>query len=437
MTTDFVRRAGIWSAILAAIGILVGVDPPGPDSLVLVIFLLAACVGLLVLVARLRSLWVKGVCGVCVVVLAMAAGIVEVNRYYGYYTSWSAMVDDLSGKPVDLGGPEARPVEVIGHVQDRPGAVISISLPGARSHITRNGLVYLPPQYGQPRYAHVRFPVIELLHGSPGHPDDWVYALRIQTVLDTLIARHLMGPVVAVMPAFNDGNSYEECLNTRDYADDTYISTDVPADIRQRYRVSRDPAEWGISGYSSGGYCTANLALRHRADYGAAAVIDGYYRATDGPAAADLDDDPAAEAANSPLTLARRLPADATPMPALWVGAGSGNRYDLDSARAFVAALKGIEQVTFVDEPGAGHNFYAWAGLIPSALTWLWQQIASPDLRREFPVAGSPRMVYVPPHLRPREPPPSFRGSILALEHEQATGRQRSAGTPEHRPSRS
>jgi poly(3-hydroxybutyrate) depolymerase len=54
--------------------------------------------------------------------------------------------------------------------------------------------------------------------------------------------------------------------------DDTYLSTDVPTIIRARYRVSTDPAEWGLLGYSSGGYCAANLGLRHRARFGAAAI---------------------------------------------------------------------------------------------------------------------------------------------------------------------
>ena len=77
--------------------------------------------------------------------------------------------------------------------------------------------------------------------------------------------------------------------------------------IRTRYRVSDDPAEWGLLGLFVWGYCAANLALRHRARFGAAAIMDGYFRAKDGPAGAALGGKPALEDANSPLTIARSL----------------------------------------------------------------------------------------------------------------------------------
>ena len=34
----------------------------------------------------------------------------------------------------------------------------------------------------------------------------------------------------------------------------------------------------GHGGYSSGGYCAADLALRHPGSFGATAVINGYFR---------------------------------------------------------------------------------------------------------------------------------------------------------------
>ncbi len=65
--------------------------------------------------------------------------------------------------------------------------------------------------------------------------------------------------------------------------DDTYLTQDVRADALARYRVSLDPSQWGVAGCSSGGFCAANLALRHPGSFGAAAVIEGYFRAADGP----------------------------------------------------------------------------------------------------------------------------------------------------------
>ena len=60
----------------------------------------------------------------------------------------------------------------------------------------------------------------------------------------------------------------------------------------------------------------------------------------------------------------------------------------------FAAALDRIEQVPF-DKLNAGDTANAWAAALPAALTWLWQQLAPPDLRVLFPVraqaATSPR----------------------------------------------
>jgi pimeloyl-ACP methyl ester carboxylesterase len=140
-----------------------------------------------------------------------------------------------------------------------------------------------------------------------------------------------------------------------------------------------------MAGYSSGGYCAANLALRHPSSFGAAAVINGYFRAADGPAAAALNRSPALEAANSPLYLAERLQPGNGPVPAFWVAAGTHDIADYQPASMFTAAMDRIQQVPFV-KLNAGDTANAWSTALPTALTWLWQQLAPPDLRVMFPV---------------------------------------------------
>lgn len=358
-----------------------------PNSVLLVVVLFGAGAGCVVLAIRYRLLAVRIACGILALALSAAGGMALVNDYYGYYQTWSQLSADLSGSYAAF-APANSPGRTDGGVQS--GALRSVTLRGAASGITRRGLVYLPPQYFQPAYRHTRFPVVELLHGSPGAPSDWLVHLQITKLLDRLISSHAMGPVIAVMPSSNDGNHWEECLNAPGRADDTYISRDVPADVMRMFRATRERAEWGLAGYSSGGYCTVNLALRHRADYGAAAAMDAYVRPTDGPAAGVLHHDPAAEAANDPLRIAQRLRLGAHPLPAFWLAAGTADHADLAAALALEAALRGVEQVTVYREPGAAHNFYAWRPAVPLMLAWMWQQLAPPDLRVDFPVAGAP-----------------------------------------------
>ena len=356
-----------------------------PDSLFLVILLAIGAAGLIAVALRYRPLAAKLAAAAMSMVLAMSSGVLLVNNHYGYYQTWSQLGADLTGSYSTFATSTAsrRATATAGH-----GQLIALELHGARSHIDRRGYVYLPPQYFQEQFAHTSFPVVELLHGSPGAPENWLVQFNIVAELNQLLTAHLIGPMIIVLPSFDDGTHYEECVNAPGALDETYISDDVPEDVRREFRASTVAAEWGIGGYSSGGYCAANLALRDRTNYGAAGIIDGYFRPIDGLAAAALHGDPKAEAANNPLLTAQHLSSATSPLPALWVAAGSGFARDAKGAQQFIAALRGVESVTQISEPGGGHNFYAIRPLVPRLLAWMWTQIAPPQLRVQFPIAG-------------------------------------------------
>jgi len=380
----------------------------GPDSQLLVVLLIVASVALLVGAIRLRRVPVKALCGALSIVTAMAGGVAVVNYYYGYYTTWGQLAADFGGGNGDLGV-----ISATAPAKLSSGHLGWTTLPGRLSGISRRGLVYLPPRYSQPQYAQVRFPVVELFHGSPGTPLSWDTALRISQVADTLLARHLIGPMVLVMPGINGpGTDYQDCVNGPGVNDETYLLKDVRADVLARYRVSGDPFQWGAAGYSSGGYCAANMALRHRASFGAAAIIDGYFRASDGPAGTALGGNLPLEAANSPLYTAERLLPNGGPVPAFWVAAGTHDKVDYRPATVFAAALDRIQQVPFV-KLNAGDTANSWQAALPAALTWLWQQLAPPDLRVLFPVriytANPISSIPVPP-VKGRHRPPAKPG---------------------------
>ena len=353
----------------------------GPDSRLLTALLIIASVGLLAGVIRFRRLPVKILCGALSIMVAMTGGVAAVNFYYGYYTTWGQMWADFHGGTGNLGVITATSTSAVGS-----GRIGWVDLPGKLSGYDRRALVYLPPQYGQARYSRVRFPVVELFHGTPGSPLAWETALRIDQVAQALLARHLTGPMVLVMPAINgSGHDYQDCVNGPAVNDDTYLTRDVRTDMLARYRVSQDPYEWGMAGYSSGAYCAANLALRHPRSFGAAALLNGYFRAADGPAAGALNHSGLLEAANSPLYLAEKLTPGSGPVPAFWVAAGTNDKADYQPATMFAAALDRIQQVPFV-KLNAGDTANAWSAALPAALAWIWQQLAPPDLRVLFPV---------------------------------------------------
>lgn len=365
-----------------------------PTSSSVVFLLLFACAGLLVVVVRARYWAVKATAGVGVVAVAMATGVVGVNDYFGYYTSWSeAYAGTFGGANVTTDTVDTRQV---GAAPMRTGRLLSIDLPGQKSHIDRRGLVYLPPQYGLRQYRTVRFPVVELMHGTPGSPRSWTAEFDIAHTIDTLLAKRAIGPMVFVMPDVTAGRSQQECLDYGRVRDDTYVSHDVVVDVQRRFRVTHDRSQWAAVGYSSGGYCAANLALRHRHDYGAVASMDGYYWPGDGPAIKRLAGDPVSQRNNDPLAIADGLSSGTVPMPQFWISAGTASRDDISGARTFAAALSRLEGVTLVAQPGANHNFYAWRDQIQQGLRWVWSAVAPPALRVEFPTGGPVRTTTVP-----------------------------------------
>ena len=398
----------------------------GPDSQLLTVLVIAVSVGLLVSAIRLRPLAAKVACGTLSIVVAMTGGVAAVNYYYGYYTTWGGLWADFHGGAGDLGVISAASTSAV--VSGRIGWV---DLPGKLSGDDRRGLVYLPPQYGQARYARQPFPVVELFHGSPGSPLAWQTVLRIDQVANVLLARHLIGPMVLVMPAINGpGDDYQDCVDGPGVKDETYLATDVRADILARYQVSADPSEWGVAGYSSGGYCAANLALRQRGSFGAAAVINGYFRAADGPAGAALHSSASLETANSPLYLAEGLAPDGGPVPAFWVAAGTNDAADYRPATMFTAAMDRIEQVPFV-KLDAADTANAWSAALPAALVWLWRQLAPPGLRVLFPVRAGGLTITVPvPPVKHRPGPASGPARHIGAQTEAGAAGLPAAGSP-------
>jgi poly(3-hydroxybutyrate) depolymerase len=402
-----------------------------PDSISLVVVLVLAAAALLFALAKYRNLAVRAVSGLLALILAGLAGVAVVNDYFGYYQSWSQLSADLSGSysAFAVTDPHA------GGGGPGGGRLMTVRLAGKRSHFDRSALVYLPPQYFEKQYAHTRFPVVELIHGTPGGPWTWVVHVEIVAVMDRLIHERRIGPMVLVMPRTFVGHHPQECVNAPGALDDTYITQEVRADIEAKFRVSRVPADWGIAGFSSGGYCAANLALRHPAMFGASAVMDGYFRPQDGEAARALHFDPAAEAANDPLRLAAALKRSAGPLPAFWVSAGTQTSVDSSGARAFVAALRGVEQVPLYLDHSAGHSFYEWNASIPHVLAWMWAQLAPPQLRVRFPLLGPvgntvlvPNLVTVPSPQQSTLPGQPRPRSVLVHGHAAVLG-----GTPSGR----
>jgi enterochelin esterase-like enzyme len=368
-----------------------------PQSNVLFVLLVLIFGGLIYWLVRTRRMVLRVIAACLAFIIAMQFGVLSVNKYFGYYSTWGSAIADLSNQSAYSGPQVPSGSLLVGNrslafnqgtvyraLALQQGYTLSLTVPGKLSHISRTVYVYLPPAYFQPQYEHYRFPVIELIHGQPGEPQDWINVVGIQVTLNYLIKHGFAKPVVLVMPDVNGATAISlQCLNqVGGPADLTYLAQDLPTQISQLLRVQPPGPAWGVAGFSEGGFCAVNMALRFRYRYGFAASMSGYFI----PARNKLINpnrivDPFGgnkqlQAQNTPIDEVRALAAGAhTPM--FWLGAGQGDQTDVSNAEYFAQLLQLHQASVPVDvTPGGGHTMGTWHAEVPPMLIWMTKGLA-------------------------------------------------------------
>ena len=310
-------------------------------------------------------------------VLVASAG--EVNRLGSFFPTLGALIgtssDPAGGTDVEAGpdGDRLDATRAVRVSRSRAGHGTSehLRLAGARSGLVRDVDVYLPPGYDDLNAA-LRFPVIEWFPGFPGEPREMTALFGLPTLLDEAITTGRMPPTVVIVPDINGEPRLthdEECVDAvAGPADDTFLSADVRSFALSRLRVRTDRAGWALSGWSTGGYCALNLAMRHPAWYATAASHSGYDTAardaTTGDLFAGRDD---LRRANDVAVLLRTHPVPIN----LLVAAGAAERDEQGAAARIAAAAAPPVALTRLTFPGGGHNSDSVRAQLPTVLDWL------------------------------------------------------------------
>ncbi|WP_243841373.1 esterase family protein [Mycobacterium sp. DL592] len=143
------------------------------------------------------------------------------------------------------------------------GKLSSADIPGTVSgFVARRAKIYLPPAYFgdiQPR-----LPVLVLLTGQPGTPQDWVGAGKLVRIMDDFAGAHRgLAPIVVVPDPTGGPFRDPLCLNSPLGNVDAYLATDVPAWIRTHLSVDLRSSAWAVAGASYGGTCALQLGTNH------------------------------------------------------------------------------------------------------------------------------------------------------------------------------
>ena len=291
-------------------------------------------------------------------VLAVAAtAALQVNRLTDTYPTWSVLAgtaaDGTPGTTATLNG----------------SALVEVTVPGPASGLTLPMYVYLPAAYAD--RPHTRFPVIEALHGYPGSPRTWLDRLAVRAHLDAEIRAGRMAPSVVLMPYQTPRQLVDtECTDlVHGPKAETFLTTDVPAYARTHLRVRTDRNGWGLIGYSAGGFCATNLALRHPGEYAAGAALSGY--GEPGITIGDGSD----KTTNNDLWRLTHLPPPEVSLFLAWAADDApAKRQSLRIAALARAPLT----VTTAVIPHGGHTGAAWRAMEAPAFDWLSAHLGRP-----------------------------------------------------------
>jgi enterochelin esterase-like enzyme len=163
------------------------------------------------------------------------------------------------------------------------GAVTGVEVPvRAGEHLAPSTTwVSTPPGYDAAAGAagRVRYPVVYLLHGTPGTSSDWFSAGGAVATVDRLVAAHRIPPVILVAPDLNAPDDDDtECLDSPrpGGAQVEEHLRDVVAWVDAHYATQADPAGRVVGGMSMGGFCAVDQGLRHQDTYGAIIGLEAF-----------------------------------------------------------------------------------------------------------------------------------------------------------------
>lgn len=232
----------------------------------------------------------------------------------------------------------------------------------------RSFLVYLPPSYNTLQGRAKRYPVLYLLHGSPGSDGDWFAAGDANQSADALIAQRKISELVLVLPDGNGrpgetsewGNSFDGRQNI-----ETFVAVDLVRYVDAKYRTIARPAYRGIGGLSMGGFGAMNIAVHHPDVFGFVIALGGYYTAE----GAVWGNNAAYTRANSPQDA---LPSDRRAWGLrIFLGAATKDQpYYADTMR-FAHVLQRLRIPYHLDVEAGYHAWKVWQVQLYHALLWL------------------------------------------------------------------
>ena len=359
---------------------------PDPLSARVWVWVCVALVGVATAVANwgFSRRRIRRVVAVVALVLVVAVAAMKVNAVYGYYPTLRAALgrppaNEIAFTVLPRSVPSigARPGGELDQVWRAPpdmpqhGRIAEVDIPGVESgFLPRRASIYLPPAYLSFRHRAL-LPVLVLMAGQPGSPQDWLTAGRLAEVMDNFAAAHRgLAPLVVLPDATGSTLANPLCMDSDLGHLETYLARDVPDWVKAHLQVDPDPQHWAAAGFSYGGTCALQLAVRQPRIYPTFIDISGQDEPTLGDhtatVAATFHGDETAFRAVDPLTI---LATTGPVASAGIIAAGADDPEDLRQQRNVLAATSRAGIATrWVQVPG-GHTWPVAISVLTTALS--------------------------------------------------------------------
>ena len=365
----------------------------GPLVAVLVLLFLGAPAALLLLWSRvpgpavLRVAQRVGLVLFCQLSAVLLAAVI-VNDQFELYASWSDLTGGANSAAAAAGvthaaggAGSATQVRSEGGPVGRGTQVMSEEFTGPRSGVHARVWIVLPPGYTAAANSTHRYPLIEFLPGYPGVPNTWLHAMHLADQIDQLVSGGAVRPFVAVLPVMTVEPPLDtECTNVpHGPAVATWLARDVPDVVSHQLRIRPAAQGWGVTGYSTGGFCATKLALQYPQVFHAAASLSGYYIPfADASTGGLFRNNPRLRRVNSPMWLVANGHQPAVDILAV---SSPQDPSSWPATRAFVAAVRPPVSLDTLVLPGGGHNTGVWTAVLPQTLGWLLHHVDRPAPR--------------------------------------------------------
>lgn len=260
------------------------------------------------------------------------------------------------------------------------GTVTKVTIPGTTSKFAvRDAYVYVPPAYLADPTLHL--PVLMMLHGTPGGPENWNESGAAPATANAYAAKNNGKTPIIVMPDLSGVTGADtQCVDGRLGDSETYLTVDVPSYMSAKYRTTTGPGSMGVAGLSAGGFCSLMLTVRHPDLFSVFADYSGDAQPTLDPPANALKEvfggDQKAYDAHDPTKL---LPKRSFKGTAGWFEVGLQDPDPLPATKsvAQLAAAAGMQ--TCVLTRTGGHDFAFWVQAFANSLPWISVQLKIAD----------------------------------------------------------